>query len=310
MKGVSDMKQISMGGKLQVGNIGLGFMRLPMLSVKEAEHLLRTALEEGITLMDHADIYGRGRSEELFAEALADAPSVREQMVIQSKCAIRGGWYDFDKEHILKSVDGILKRLRTDYLDILLLHRPDALMEPEEVAEAFDQLQESGKVRYFGVSNQNPMQMELLQKYLKQPLIANQMQMSITQCPMIDAGFNVNVNQPLGTMYDGSVIEYCRLKDITVQAWSPFQYGRFEGCFLGSEKYPELNQVIDRLAEKYNTTNSGIAIAWILRHPAGIVPILGTTNADRVKEVCRISDLKITKEEWYELYKAAGKVLP
>ena len=304
------MKQIKMGGKLNVGNIGLGFMRLAALSPAEAEKLIRTALEAGITLMDHADIYGGGRSETLFAEALAATPSVREQMVLQSKCSIRRGWYDCSKEYILESVDGILKRLQTDYLDVLLLHRPDALMDPEEVAAAFDQLQQSGKVRNFGVSNMNPLQIELLSKSLNQPLIANQMQMSITQCPMIDAGFNVNINQPIGAMYDGGVLDYCRLKDITVQAWSPFQFGRFEGSFLGSERYPELNQLIDQLAEKYNTTNSGIAIAWLLRHPAGIVPILGTTNAERVKEICKISELQIDRLEWYELYRAAGKVLP
>lgn len=304
------MKTLKIGGQVEVGNIGLGFMRLPGLSMKEAEILIGTALEQGITLMDHADIYGGGRSEEIFAQALAGIGAKREDMVIQSKCAIHDGLYDFDKEYILKSVDGILKRLNTEYLDILLLHRPDTLMEPEEVAEAFDTLQASGKVRHFGVSNQNPMQMELLQKYVKQPLIANQLQFSIAHCPMIDSGFNVNVNRPAGVMYEGSVLEYSRLKNITLQAWSPFQYGFFEGCFLGSEKYPELNQVIDRLAEKYNTTNSAIAIAWILRHPAGILPILGTTNVKRVEEICKISELKITKEEWYELYKAAGKVLP
>lgn len=304
------MKKIKIGGQVEVGNIGLGFMRLPGISMKEAEVLIGTALEQGITLMDHADIYGGGRSEEIFAQAVAGIGAKREQMVIQSKCAIHDGLYDFDKEYILKSVDGILKRLNTEYLDILLLHRPDTLMEPEEVAEAFDTLQASGKVRHFGVSNQNPMQMELLQKYVKQPLIANQLQFSIAHCPMIDSGINVNVCHPAGVMYEGSILEYSRLKDITLQAWSPFQYGFFEGCFIGSDKYPELNQVLDRLAEKYNTTNSAIAIAWILRHPAGIIPILGTTNVKRVEEICKISELKITKEEWYELYKAAGKVLP
>lgn len=304
------MKQIKLGGEVTAGNIGLGFMRLTKLSVPEAEHLIRTALEHGITLMDHADIYGGGRSEELFAEALAAGPSVRDRMVIQSKCGIRDGRYDFDKEHIIKSVDGILKRLRTDYLDILLLHRPDTLMEPEEVAAAFDELERSGKVKHFGVSNQNPMQMELLGKYLNRKLFINQLQMSITQCPMIDSGFNVNVNQPLGTMYEGSILEYCRLKGITIEAWSPFQYGMFEGCFLGSDKYPELNKVIAGLARKYDTTDSGIAIAWILRHPAGIVPILGTTSAKRVEEISKVSELRLTREEWYELYRAAGKVLP
>ena len=268
-----------------------------------------TALEHGINFFDHADIYGKGRCEELFGQVLT--PSLREKIILQSKCSIRPGIaFDFSKEHILNSVDGILKRLNTEYLDILLLHRPDTLMEPEEVADAFRILKESGKVRHFGVSNQTPMQMELLSKYCDEPLLINQLQLSIAHCPMINSGINANMYNDSGINRDGGVLEYCRLKDITIQAWSPFQYGMFEGIFLGNEKFAELNKVIDNLAEKYNVTNSAIAVAWILRHPAGIQTIVGTTNKDRIAQISKASEIRLTREEWYALYMAAGNKLP
>ena len=268
-----------------------------------------TALEHGINFFDHADIYGKGRCEELFGQILT--PSLREKIILQSKCSIRPGIaFDFSKEHILNSVDGILKRLNTEYLDILLLHRPDTLMEPEEVADAFRILKENGKVRHFGVSNQTPMQMELLSKYCDEPLLINQLQLSIAHCPMINSGINANMYNDSGINRDGGVLEYCRLKDITIQAWSPFQYGMFEGIFLGNEKFAELNKVIDDLAEKYNVTNSAIAVAWILRHPAGIQTIVGTTNKDRIAQISKASEIRLTREEWYALYMAAGNKLP
>ena len=268
-----------------------------------------TALEHGINFFDHADIYGKGRCEELFGQVLT--PSLREKIILQSKCSIRPGIaFDFSKEHILNSVDGILKRLNTEYLDILLLHRPDTLMEPEEVADAFRILKENGKVRHFGVSNQTPMQMELLSKYCDEPLLINQLQLSIAHCPMINSGINANMYNDSGINRDGGVLEYCRLKDITIQAWSPFQYGMFEGIFLGNEKFAELNKVIDDLAEKYNVTNSAIAVAWILRHPAGIQTIVGTTNKDRIAQISKASEIRLTREEWYALYMAAGNKLP
>ena len=217
---------------------------------------------------------------------------------------------DFSKEHILESVDKSLKRLNMDYIDVLLLHRPDTLMEPEEVAEAFNILEKEGKVRYFGVSNQNSMQMELLQRYCSQKLIINQLQFSVAHCDIIDSGLNVNVHNDAGCVRDGSILEYCRLKEVTIQAWSPFQYGFFEGVFIGSEKFPELNKMLDELAEKYHVTSSAIAIAWILRHPAGIQAILGSTKKQRIAEICKASEIKLTREEWYALYMAAGKKLP
>jgi predicted oxidoreductase len=305
------MNTIKLGGKLGVPEIALGCMRINALEAKEVDALVKTSMELGVNFFDHADIYGRGACESLFAEAVGMNPSLREKMIIQTKCAIRPGvCFDFSKEYILSSVDASLKRLKTDYIDILLLHRPDMLMEPEEVAEAFSALEASGKVKYFGVSNQYPGQLALLDKYMPGKIIANQLQLSIAHCPMFDSQINVNMMNDGGVMRDGGVVDYCRLNNITIQAWSPFQYGMFAGVFLGSDLYPELNKAIDGLAEKYGVTNSAIAVAWILRHPAKIQTIVGTTNKQRLTDICAASGITLTREEWYELYKAAGKKLP
>ncbi|MFF2481467.1 aldo/keto reductase family oxidoreductase [Paenibacillus sp. NPDC058071] len=298
---------------LNVSNLILGNMRLKELSLSDAEKLVRTSMEEGINFFDHADIYGPsyGECESYFAEAVQMNASLREKMIIQSKCGIRPGFFDFSKEHILNATDGILNRLQTDYLDILLLHRPDALMEPEEIAEAFETLHKSGKVRYFGVSNQTPNQIALLQKYIPHKLVVNQLQFSIAHTPMIDAGIAANMNIDQSIDRDGGILDYCRLNDITVQAWSPFQKGFFEGPFLGDqEQYAELNKLIDELAAKYNVTNTAIAVAWITRHPANIQVVLGTTKIGRLKDAIQGSDLPLTREEWYGIYKAAGNILP
>lgn len=291
---------------IELSSIGLGCMRINQLEENKVVELVSTAVECGINFFDHADIYGGGACEEIFAKAVKLNTSTRENMVIQSKCGIRKGFYDFSKDYILDSVDKILKRLNTEYLDILLLHRPDALVEPEEVAEAFQKLQDAGKVKYFGVSNQNPMQIELLQRYMKQKIMVNQLQFSITNANMVGAGLNVNVLNETGIDRDGSILDYCRLRDIKIQTWSPFQYGFFEGSFIGSEKYPELNKNLDELAEKYNVSSSTIAIAWILRHPAGMQAIIGTTNAGRVREIAKATGIKLTREEWYQLYLSAS----
>lgn len=305
------MKTQKLGtSNLEVPVVAVGCMRLNSLDKTEAERFVQTALEEGANFFDHADIYGGGSCEEIFAEAIHMNSSIREKIMLQSKCGIRQGMFDFSKEHILNSVDGILQRLNTEYLDVLLLHRPDALVEPEEVAEAFDQLEASGKVRHFGVSNQNPMQIQLLQKYVKQPLVANQLQLSITNANMISAGINVNMENEAAVNRDGSILDFCRLHDITIQPWSPFQYGFFEGVFLGSEKFPELNQAIDEIAAAYGVSNTTIAIAWLLRHPAHMQPIIGTMNIDRLKDCIRAGEISLTREEWYRIYRAAGNVLP
>jgi predicted oxidoreductase len=308
---VMTLRTMKLGSStLEVPVVAVGCMRINSLEKNEAERFVQTALEQGANFFDHADIYGGGVCEEIFADAIHMNADVREKIILQSKCGIRKGMFDFSKEHILDSVDGILKRLNTEYLDVLLLHRPDALVEPEEVAEAFDTLESSGKVRHFGVSNQKPMQIQLLQKYVKQPLVANQLQLSITNANMISNGINVNMENDSAIDRDGSVLDFCRLNDMTIQPWSPFQYGFFEGVFLGNEKFPELNQKIDEIAAKYGVSNTTIAIAWLLRHPAKMQPVIGTMNVDRLKDCCRASEIHLTREEWYEIYRGAGNILP
>lgn len=304
------MKTIGLAnGEIQASVISLGCMRINSLSEKDASTLVGTALEEGINYFDHADIYGGGKSEEVFAKAIGMNPSVRETIFLQSKCGIRDGYFDFSKEHILEAVDGSLKRLHTDYLDTLLLHRPDTLMEPEEVAEAFRILHSTGKVRYFGVSNQNPTQMELLSRSLPHRLVINQLQLSITNSGMIDSGICVNMETNRAPQ-DAGILEYCRLNGITIQAWSPFQYGFFEGVFIGSDKYPELNRKLNEIASDRGVSPEAVAIAWILRHPAHIQPIVGTTNPKRLRDICRAPQVELSRKEWYGLYKAAGHQVP
>jgi predicted oxidoreductase len=295
---------------LEVPVVSIGCMRINSLDKPAAEQYIKTALDLGANFFDHADIYGGGSCEEIFSEAIDMNDDIREKMILQSKCGIRNGMFDFSKEHILNSVDGILKRLKTDYLDILLLHRPDTLVEPEEVAEAFNLLESSGKVRHFGVSNQKPMQIELLKKSINQPIIANQLQLSITNANMISQGFNVNMENEASIDRDGSILDYCRLNDITIQPWSPFQYGFFEGVFLGNDKFPELNEKINEVAKKYVVSNTTVAIAWLLRHPANMQPVIGTMNIDRLKDCCKATEIHLTREEWYSIYRAAGNVLP
>lgn len=305
------MKQRMLGGRLPVSAIAMGCMRLK--DAKESpDRVLGTALELGIDFFDHADIYADGRCEEIFGDWLAQHPSLRDKITIQSKCGIRRGCcYDFSKAHILAAVEGSLRRLQTDHLDVLLLHRPDALMEPEEVAAAFDELESSGKVRYFGVSNHNPMQIELLKTAVRQPIVANQLQFSIPESGLVTSGLNVNMKNDESVMHDGSALEYLRLKGITLQAWSPFQGGFFRGPFVGDrERFPKLNEALDDLAQKYGVSPTGIAAAWILRHPAGIQLISGSVSPDRMREVAAGAAIDLTREDWYALYRAAGFRMP
>ena len=306
------MRTIPLGkSNLTVPTLAVGCMRIADMPKPEAERFIRTAMEMGANFFDHADIYGGGRCEEVFASAIGMNSALREQMILQSKCGIvPGKMFDFSKQHILAAVDGILKRLQTDYLDVLLLHRPDTLMEPAEVAEAFDALCQSGKVRNFGVSNQNPMQMQLLQRALHQPIVANQLQLSITNATMISGGLHVNMLDDAAVNRDGSVLEFCRLHDITIQPWSPFQYGFFEGVFLNNAKFPALNQKLDALAAQYGVSNTTLAMAWLLRHPARMQPVTGTTNIDRLRDCVKATEITLTREEWYAIHMAAGNVLP
>lgn len=304
------MKKLSPGGVLEVPAIALGCMRISSLPLEKADELIQTAMDTGITFFDHADIYGGGKSEELFGQVLRLHPSLRSQMQIQSKCGICSGYFDFSKAHILESVEGSLRRLGTDYLDVLLLHRPDTLMEPEEVADAFDILATQGKVRHFGVSNQNPGQMELLRRTVRQPLLFNQLQFGLKHTGMIDSGLNVNMTNPPSVVHDGGLLEYCRLHGITIQPWSPFQFGFFEGVYLDNPDFPELNAALSEMAAAKGVSKAALVIAWILRHPAGMQPIVGTTNAGRLRELAAAAQVELTRPEWYALYRAAGNALP
>lgn len=308
------MRYITLGqDDKELSEIVLGMMRIKDKSVKEVEELVETALSVGINAFDLADIYGRGRCEELLGLVLKNRPDLREKMWIQSKCGIRieeFTYFDFSKDYIIKSVDGILQRLKIDHLDSLLLHRPDALMESDQVAEAFNLLYKQGKVRDFGVSNQNPMMMELLKKDVKQPLAVNQLQLSAAFTPGFESAFHVNMEDSQAAMRDGSIFEYCQLHDVVIQAWSVLQFGYFKGNFVGNEKFQALNQVLDRLAIKYGVTSSTIAISWILPYPAKMQAVVGTTNPKHLREVSRAANFSLTRKEWYEIYLAAGNNLP
>lgn len=309
------MKTISLGGN-PAPNVVLGLMRIQDKTDDEVRELIATARDAGIDFFDHADVYGSDLHgcERRFAEAMRLTPAQRDEITLQTKCGIvpDGPYFDYSYEHIVASVDGSLRALDTDRIDILLLHRPDALVEPEEVARAFDELEASGKVRAFGVSNHTPRQIDLLKSALTQPLVANQLQLSITHAPIVVQGLAGNMqglDQSL-VRDGGGIVDYCRLKDITVQAWSPFQAGFFNGVFLGSPDYPELNAVIDRLAAAYDVPAIAIATAWITRHPADMQVVLGTTSPERVAGAALGSDIPLTRAEWYELVRAAGYRVP
>lgn len=303
------MKYVNFG-QAKTSAVVMGCMRINNLSRNDTFSLIDCAIENGINHFDHADIYADGECERIFGDYLKQNPSAKEKLFVQSKCGIRSGFYDFSKDHILSSVDGILKRLNIDSLDCLLLHRPDALVEPQEVALAFEQLEKSGKVKSFGVSNMNSFQIELLRKYVKSPIIANQLQFGPMFTGMIDSSLNVNMLKTESSDRDGMILDYCRLNDITIQAWSPFQYGFFEGAFVDNEKFPQLNQCLQRIADECGVTKNSVVAAWVLRHPANMQIIAGTTNLSRLEEICAGSDITLTRQQWYEIYTSTGKTLP
>ncbi len=299
--------------ELTVPAVVAGLMRISKMSDAEIQTLVNTAVEAGINMIDHADIYGGDHlCERRFGDAMQLTPSRRETLMIQSKVGIRKGFFDFSSEHILASVDQSLKALRTDYLDVLLLHRPDTLVEPDDVAKAFDTLHAAGKVRHFGVSNQTPGQIELLKSAVKQPLLFNQVQLSITHAPLFAQGIAANMaGLDQSVSRDNGLLDYSRLKGMILQAWSPFQKGFFDGVFIGDrENFGELNDALDELAAKYNVTPTGIAVAWITRHPANIQVVLGTTKPERIRESAAGASVPLTREEWYRLFRAAGHKLP
>lgn len=300
------MRETVIGKGLRVPEVIQGCMRIAGMESREVEALIECDLACGIHFFDHADMYGGGRCEELFGEVLARRPELRERMTIQTKCGIRDGFYDFSEEHILKSVEGSLRRLRCERIDILLLHRPDILMEPEEVAAAFDKLSASGKVARFGVSNQNPHQMELLRRTVRQPLEVTQLQFGPAWTAMVDAGVLVNTGFPGAVSRDGGALDYCRLHGISVQAWSPYQFGLIEGAFLKEERYRELAEKLTALGARYGAGAGAATLAWILRHPAISQVVIGTTNFERIRDSARADEVQLSREEWYEIYRAAG----
>lgn len=312
------MKTVPLGSSgSTVPNVVAGMMRINDKSDAQIRELYSTAREAGIDFFDHADIYGDAyhHCERRFSEALALAPAERAEIMIQTKCGIvkdAGGVFDFSYEHIVEAAEGSLRALQTDYVDVLLLHRPDALVEPDEVARAFDALEAAGKVRAFGVSNHTPRQIDLLRTSVSQPLVANQLQLSIPHAPIITQGIAANMlgEEQSQVLDGGGIVDYCRINDITIQAWSPFQHGFFGGVFLGSDDYPELNAVLDRLAATYDVEPIAIAVAWITRHPANMQVVLGTTTPARVSAAAAGSDIALTRPEWYELTRAAGHRVP
>ncbi len=288
----------------------LGCWRVDQLEQQALCSLLDTALNHGLNFFDHADIYGQGLSESKFGAAIASLQVPREDLIIQSKCGIRAGYYDSSKQHIVESVNGSLQRLNTEYLDVLLLHRPDALMQPAQIAEAFCELFESGKVRHFGVSNFKPLQIELLRKHLPMPLLFNQLQFGLAHTGMLNSSLNANLHNNGAIDRDGDVLSYSQLHNISIQAWSPLQFGFFEGNFIDHPNFPELNRVLSELAHAYDCTPAALAVAWILRHPAQWQVLLGTTQPSRLLQLVQAERVQLTREHWYALYRAAGNALP
>lgn len=296
-------------GETEASRVIMGCMRIADKPLVDVERVISTALSKGVNAFDHADIYGKGDCETIFGVAIKDLGVQREDVVLQSKCGIRKGFYDFSKEHIVETVESSLRRLNTEYLDILLLHRPDALMETEEVCEAFNKLQNEGKVLSFGVSNFSPLQIQLLTSAGVQ-IVANQVQFSLGNTILVDEGLNVNMQKQESVQRGGDLLNYCRLHNVTLQAWSPLIKGFFEDSILNAEAFPVLNEKLAQLAEKYGCTPSAIALAWILRHPAKMQVITGTTDAERMSQICACADIELTRQEWYELYLSTGKTLP
>ncbi len=309
------MKYVSLTKDIKASNIVMGCMRIADKPLSQIEDTIALALNAGVNMYDLADVYADGEAERAFGRAMKELGIGRSEYILQSKCGIRKDGkgkinrFDFSKRYILKSVDNILERLGSDYLDVLLLHRPDTLVEPEEVAEAFEKLKKAGKVRAFGVSNFSAMQMELFRTFGIE-IVANQMQFSLGHTAPVDSGFNVNMYKDESTTRSGDAMEYCRVHKIPMQSWSPLQYGFFEGSFIGNEKFPKLNAELNKLARKYGVSPATIAVAWILRHPAYKQVVTGTTSMNHMIEMCDAGDITLTRDEWYALYAATGRILP
>lgn len=305
-----------------VSDIIMGVMRIADKSAQEAAELVNVAMDNGVNFFDTADIYAGGKSSIILGQALQDAGVKREDIILQSKGGIiledgqvdGDGWkgprYDFSKEHLIAAAEAELRRLQTDYLDVFILHRPDTLMDPEQVAEAFTQLEKDGKVRHFGVSNMNPWQVELVQDAVQQKLLVNQLQFGIMHTGMVDSQLHVNMNDERSFDHDGGILDYSRLKKMTIQAWSPFQYGFFDGPFIDNPKFETLNVKLQEIADKYGVTKNAVAVAFITKHPAKMQVVLGSMNPTRLQEMMQADKVSLTNQEWYDIYFAAGNDLP
>lgn len=303
------MKYMKLGER-KASRLVMGCMRIADKSLSQVDRLVKTALDQGINSFDHADIYGGGKSEEVFGSLLAGDPGLRQAMYLQSKCGIRRGFYDFSYDHIMGSAEGILSRLHTDHLDLLLFHRPDALAEEEEFSRAVQDLKAQGKALAFGVSNMNPAQIQLLEDWSGEKMLVNQVQLSLMHAGLVTTGTNVNVKNAEGTMYDGSLLPYAQRTNLGIQAWSPLQYGMFEGCFVGNEKFPALNDCLRDMAEKYQVSPAAIALAWILRIPGNLQVVTGTADPGHLVDACKAAEITLSREDWYALYRACGYLLP
>lgn len=317
------MKTTKLGKtSLDIPAMALGIMRMGTRTPEEGAAAINAAYKAGTNFIDSADIYGRGNSERIFGKALKLSDVNREDLFIQSKTGIvldpkenhgslaYGSRYEFTKKHILDAVDGILKRMDIDYLDSLVLHRPDILMDLEGIREAFDILQASGKVRFFGVSNFNPAQFKMLQNVVSQQLMFNQLQFSLMHTGMIDFGLHTNMTDEDSINHDDGLLEFLRMNHITLQAWSPFQYGNFEGTFIDNPNFPELNKKLQEIGDKYGVGKNAIAAAWILRWPGQVQVIMGTMTPAHILDSAKGADIELTNQEWYDLYFSAGHDLP
>lgn len=302
-------------GMRDASMLGLGMMGIEPLGDAEIRELFGTARALGVDVFDHADIYGSEwhACERRFGEALRLAPDERDAIVIQSKCGIRrdAHGFDFSAEHIVRQVEGSLSALRTDRLDVLLLHRPDALVEPDEVARAFDALESAGKVVAFGVSNHTPGQIELLRSAVRQPLVADQVQFGLGHAGLVAQGIAANMEGVAqSAVRDGGLVEWARLNGVRLQAWSPFRRGFFAGSLFDDGAPSALRDALARVGTAHGLTASGTATAWIARHPAEIQTVVGTTRPERLREAAAGIDARLSRSEWYELLGAAGYTIP
>ncbi|WP_040515653.1 aldo/keto reductase [Paraglaciecola polaris] len=288
-------------------------------NIAQANDCVNTALESGINFFDHADIYTLGKAEQVFGEVLAQRPELRKRIYIQSKCGIRFSddqgpkRYDLSADWIRESVEGSLRRLNTDYLDVLMLHRPDPLMQAEEIARVFDELRSAGKVHYFGVSNMHHHQIAYLQQALDAPLVANQIEASLLKQDWIDEGVYAGNSDGQDINFNAGTLEYCRREHMQLQSWGSLAQGLYSGRAVSdkSEAVIRTSVLVAKLAAAYNVSPEAIVLAWLIRHPANIQPVIGSTDCGRIAGASQAGNITLSREHWYALYESAkGMELP